>query len=326
MTITALITQFFDRYCLESLNPAFAHVWVMVVEASAVTIAMYCLIQFYYQIKGDIAEHKPLLKVLAIKLVIFLSFWQTILISFLTSSGAVQPSKTIQTPDLRVGIPCMLLCIEMALFAIFHFWSFSYRPYILTSKNMMSDSSTEEPRKYVGGPLGLKAFIDSMNPWDMIKAIGRGARWVVVGRKHRHQDESYDVPLGRKPTEDSTPVQPAPFASTAYAGGNSSRFREHDDDMDTLLANQQRVGTARYESVPQRTEDRYDSAANIGMAATTSDDKAYEAYHAPTSSTQYEQRHAERPPMYSVDLERDRLPYQHQTYRPPAGSGSGNMF
>lgn len=28
MTIVAVITQHFDRYCLESLNPAFAHVWV----------------------------------------------------------------------------------------------------------------------------------------------------------------------------------------------------------------------------------------------------------------------------------------------------------
>jgi hypothetical protein len=167
MTITALITQFFDRYCIESLNPAFAHVWVMVIEATAVTIAMYCLIQFYYQIRQDIAEHKPLLKVLAIKLVIFLSFWQTILISFLTSSGAIKPSNTIQTPDLKVGIPAMLLCIEMALFAIFHFFAFSYRPYVLGSKNILAETTPgEAPPRYVGGFLGIKAFIDSMNPWD----------------------------------------------------------------------------------------------------------------------------------------------------------------
>lgn len=39
---------------------------------------MYCLIQFYIQLRGDLAEHSPLLKVVAIKLVIFLSFWQTV--------------------------------------------------------------------------------------------------------------------------------------------------------------------------------------------------------------------------------------------------------
>jgi hypothetical protein len=52
MTIVAVVTQVFDRYCLESLNPAFAHVWVMVIEAAAVSIAMYYIIQFYMRIFG----------------------------------------------------------------------------------------------------------------------------------------------------------------------------------------------------------------------------------------------------------------------------------
>lgn len=50
----------------------------MVIEAAAVSIAMYCLIQFYVQIRPDVAQHQPFLKILAIKLVIFLSFWQTV--------------------------------------------------------------------------------------------------------------------------------------------------------------------------------------------------------------------------------------------------------
>jgi len=50
----------------------------MVIDAAGVTIAMYSIIQFYYQLKGDLAEHQPLMKVVAIKLVIFLSFWQTV--------------------------------------------------------------------------------------------------------------------------------------------------------------------------------------------------------------------------------------------------------
>lgn len=50
----------------------------MVIEAGCVTIAMYCLIQFYVQTKDDLVEHRPLLKVTAIKLVIFLSFWQNV--------------------------------------------------------------------------------------------------------------------------------------------------------------------------------------------------------------------------------------------------------
>ena len=39
---------------------------------------MFCLIQFYYQIRQDIFEYQPFLKLLSIKLVIFFVFWQTV--------------------------------------------------------------------------------------------------------------------------------------------------------------------------------------------------------------------------------------------------------
>jgi Organic solute transporter Ostalpha len=73
-----MITQFADRYCESSLSPAFAHIWVLVFEGGAVTVAMFCLIQFYIQLKDDLAEYKPFLKVACIKLVIFFSFWQNV--------------------------------------------------------------------------------------------------------------------------------------------------------------------------------------------------------------------------------------------------------
>lgn len=78
MTIVTCLTQYFGRYCEESLNPAFSHIWVLCIESLCVTIAMYAIIQFYVQLREDLAPHSPFMKVLAIKLVIFLSFWQTV--------------------------------------------------------------------------------------------------------------------------------------------------------------------------------------------------------------------------------------------------------
>jgi surface polysaccharide O-acyltransferase-like enzyme len=85
-TIVAVIAELNDVYCQESLSPVFAHVWVQCFEAVSVTVAMFCLIQFYLQLKVDLAEHKPFLKVLCIKLVIFFSFWQTVCIEILPAS------------------------------------------------------------------------------------------------------------------------------------------------------------------------------------------------------------------------------------------------
>lgn len=190
MTIVAVITQAAGKYCEASLSPAFAHVWVLVLEALSVTIAMYCLIQFYLQIHQDVADHSPFMKILSIKLVIFLSFWQTLVISLLTSSGAVKPSQTIGALDLKVGIPNLLIAVEMAFFSILHIWAYPWKPYALDNQES-ADGSPVYKSKYHGGPMGLKAYADAFNPWDMLKATGRGFRWLFVGRRRRLMDVSY---------------------------------------------------------------------------------------------------------------------------------------
>ncbi|KAI0866536.1 organic solute transporter Ostalpha-domain-containing protein [Xylaria cubensis] len=204
MTIVAVVTQYFDRYCESSNSPVFAHVWVIVIEAIAVTIAMYCILQYYSQFRQPLAEHKLGLKVLAIKLVVFLSFWQTIAISLATSSTVhlVSPNEKLAYPDLKVGIPSLLLCIEMALFAILHLWSFPYAQYKEGNKVAFypspDPSSGIPPREKEQGPkrggfAGIKALGDALNLWDIVKAFGRGIRWLFVGAKHRHEDPSYQL-------------------------------------------------------------------------------------------------------------------------------------
>lgn len=151
--------------------------------------------QFYVQLKDDIRQHRPLLKVAAIKLVIFLSFWQTIVISVLTGSGLIHASDKFQTPDIKIGIPAMLLDIEMAIFAVFHLWAFPWQPYRLSSKLTMAESVPGydmSSADYKGGFLGSRAIVHAFNPWDLVKAVGRSARWLFVGRKHRTLDSSYN--------------------------------------------------------------------------------------------------------------------------------------
>jgi len=255
----------------------------MVIEGLCVTVAMYCLIQFYIQIKDDLAEHKPLLKVAAIKLVIFLSFWQTVsppspspsplfhppanpppklLISFLTSAGAIKPSQKIQTPDIKIGIPSMLLCIEMAFFSIFHLWAFPWRVYDIRRSQIVAAESApgflpDPATAYSGGPFGIKALMDAFNPWDLIKAVGRGFKWFVVGRHRRMDDISYKNSAhgtGLEPTRNqhtafenagnnSLDAGPQPYlGGSGGGGGKPGRYHPitpTDDDADHLLTHAQ---------------------------------------------------------------------------------------
>ncbi|KAL8780775.1 MAG: hypothetical protein Q9213_006322, partial [Squamulea squamosa] len=231
---------------------------------------MYCLIQFYIQLKDDLAEHGPLLKVAAIKLVIFLSFWQTILISFLTSTGAIKSSKRFQDPDIRVGIPSLLLCIEMAIFSVFHLFAFPWQVYDIRRSAIVASESAPgylpDPKTaYLGGPFGSRALLDAFNPWDLVKAIGRGFRWFAVGRRNREQDISYQAykisrPINLDPSDtdgmgNSRHIIPSgPFTP----GAISKHGRYHqvkggpDEDDRRLLSHQQAVPLSSSENIYPR--------------------------------------------------------------------------
>ena len=128
------------------------------------------------------------------------------MISILTSAtfNVVKPTAKLAYPDLKVGIPSLLLCIEMAIFAFLHLFAFPWKPYSLSAVPQdypISSSASGAPSKNIhgenqGGFLGVKAFADAMNPWDLVKAFARSMRWLFVGRKNRENDPSYRRDLG----------------------------------------------------------------------------------------------------------------------------------
>ncbi|MCJ1353989.1 MAG: hypothetical protein MMC33_003976 [Icmadophila ericetorum] len=194
-TIVSCIAQYFHKYCLESESPAFAHIWTQVLVAVGVTFAMFFLIQFYVQLGPDIVEHRPLLKLLSIKLVIFLSFWQTTILSFLTNRNVIKTSSRVADADIRIGIPSLLLCIEMCIFSTLHLFAYPWKPYDVHRSEIVAQEysvgSVPDESAYQGGRLGYKAYWDAFYMIDLVKGVGRGFRWIFVGRKRREQDSSY---------------------------------------------------------------------------------------------------------------------------------------
>ncbi|RDW78726.1 OSTA/TMEM184 family protein [Aspergillus mulundensis] len=245
MTIVAVVTQKFDLYCESSLNPAFSHIWVLGIECIAVTIAMYCLIQFYIQIKDEISEHKPFLKVASIKLVIFLSFWQSSLISFLYSAGVITSSDKLAAPDLKVVLAELIISVEMALFAVLHLWSFPWKPYAIgLQTDEITDMFGNGKPTYKGGRWGMGALLDALNPIDLLKAVGRSMRWLFVGRKTRTLDPSYQTSteaIGLSQTGSAAPADTSyGGAGAVMTGGVSNRYgHQAEEEGEVLLANAQ---------------------------------------------------------------------------------------
>ncbi|KAG0124822.1 organic solute transporter Ostalpha-domain-containing protein [Tuber indicum] len=172
-TAIATATQATGNYCEESLHPAFAHLWCMIFNVIAVTIAMYCLIAFYLNLKRDLAANRPFFKLLCIKLVIFFSFWQMILLDFLVSAKIIKPSKVMSQGDISVGFNSLLICFEMIIFATLHLWAFAWKDF---------DHGPGQKTSAFG------TLLDAFNPWDTICATARGLKWMLWGWRKRHRD------------------------------------------------------------------------------------------------------------------------------------------
>lgn len=167
------------------------------------------------------------------------------IISFLASPrGPLQPTPKLSFQDIKIGIPSVILVMEMFLFSILHIFAYPWKPYSLAQ-----NPAALESEDYQGGSFGVKAFVDAFNPWDIVKASARGARWMFVGVRKRHLDESYQAAkLG--PDDASTGYMGATYAMSGDVSANPRHGRAgtKEEDRAGLLMDAQAPG-----SVPRTT-------------------------------------------------------------------------
>lgn len=175
----------------------------------------------------------------------------------------------------------MLLCVEMAIFAVMHLFAFPWREYDL-SKDVYMDPVTApgsgysgSKPEYQGGWMGSKALLDTFNPWDIIKASARGARWMTVGYRHRHEDSSYAGKLGSLDQGTSIPgpnvtSEPLPAATELrkQSRGRADTYGVESSDRAGLLSHAQSHALASSPSPsPSRRNDSVDDHLDYVEAA-----------------------------------------------------------
>lgn len=70
--------------------------------------------------------------------------------------------------DVVTGIPAIVNCLIMVPFSIFFHYAYDVRPYII-------DRHIESGRgnvRYLGGPLGMRAFAGMFDPGEILGAVG----------------------------------------------------------------------------------------------------------------------------------------------------------
>jgi hypothetical protein len=106
------------------------YLWSGIAYNISVTLSLYSLAMFWVCMSKDLQPFRPIPKFLCIKLIIFASYWQGFFLSILVFLGAIPDDVKDYTPDnLAAAIQDALICCEMPLFAIAHWYAFSWQDY-----------------------------------------------------------------------------------------------------------------------------------------------------------------------------------------------------
>uniref|UniRef100_A0A7S4PJ80 Transmembrane protein 184C n=1 Tax=Guillardia theta TaxID=55529 RepID=A0A7S4PJ80_GUITH len=152
------------------LQPSQGFFWAAMVTNFSQAWALYCLILFYKGLRHELAPMKPLGKFLAVKAIVFFSFWQSLAIAILVQLDVIAeiPSIYPETSELAAATQDFLICIEMLIFAIVHHTVFSYREFLHEDpqvSNIELDVENSEPgRKDFKS--SLKAMVDLDDLWQ----------------------------------------------------------------------------------------------------------------------------------------------------------------
>jgi len=117
------------------------YLYITIIYNISISLALYALFLFYFATKEMLRPYDPVLKFLSVKSIIFLSFWQGVLLAIMEKVGVISPVYvedgriSIGTGTVAAGYQNFLICIEMFIAAIAMHFAFTHRPYAPSAKD-----------------------------------------------------------------------------------------------------------------------------------------------------------------------------------------------
>lgn len=109
-----------------------AHVYFVIMQNVIVTLAFTSLVYFFMEYKTLLVRHQPMGKFAAVKAVVFLSFWQSVLLGLLVHFGYIAGSREglWTKEEVSTGVQDFVICVEMLMMCYVHHHVFSEQPYV----------------------------------------------------------------------------------------------------------------------------------------------------------------------------------------------------
>ncbi|CAF0835352.1 unnamed protein product [Didymodactylos carnosus] len=133
MAVVTLILQAFKRYQDGDFSAKSGYLYLTLIYNISVSLALYGLFLFYASTKTMLRKYDPVLKFLTVKSVIFLTFWQGVLLAIfeqLKIIQAFQGETHLTVGTVAAGWQNFFICIEMCVASVALRFAFPYQPYI----------------------------------------------------------------------------------------------------------------------------------------------------------------------------------------------------
>lgn len=145
--------------------------WTTFIYNISITVAFGALLYFYQGLKDFLEGKHALPKFLCIKAVIFLSFWQGVVIAILDSVHVLPKFDYWTAEEAATGLQDLLICIEMLLVAFAHKFCFGSDEYSLEVATQEHEGT---PPRYVP-PSRLEVWqnlVYTLRHEDLITEVG----------------------------------------------------------------------------------------------------------------------------------------------------------
>ncbi|XP_023269768.1 transmembrane protein 184A [Seriola lalandi dorsalis] len=166
MAVITIILQAFGKYHDGDFNVNGGYLYITIIYNFSVSLALYALFLFFFATSDLLRPYEPVLKFLTIKSVIFLSFWQGMVLAILERCGVIPNALFIDGQEVGAGTVAagwqnFIICIEMFFAAIALRYAFTCTVY-QEKKNEVPENLP--PMQSISS--GLK---ETINPGDMVQ-------------------------------------------------------------------------------------------------------------------------------------------------------------
>lgn len=134
LAVLTLVLYATGNYDEGNWSPSGSYLWITIVYNITYTVALYALLLFYVGTHELLEPFRPLLKFILVKSVIFLTYWQGLLISIMVGAGLIDSAEDGN------AVQNFMTCMEMLPAAIFMLFAFPWKEFASDSAGLGRDA------------------------------------------------------------------------------------------------------------------------------------------------------------------------------------------